>query len=60
MPKNFVNVLLHVRLGLLSAYFLHDVVEQTPAVMESADCRALVEVNMPEPMHGEFTEWIVN
>ena len=46
MPKNFVNVLLHVRLGLLSAYFLHDVVEQTPAVMESADCRALVEVNM--------------
>jgi len=43
VPKSFHNVLKHVRLPLLNKYFIHDVVEQTAAVMESAECRALVE-----------------
>lgn len=43
VPKNFAHVLCHVRLCLLSPYFLHDVVEVTPCVMESPDCRAIVE-----------------
>lgn len=43
VPKCFHNVLQHVRLPLLTPYFIHDVVEKTAAVMESADCRNLVE-----------------
>ena len=43
VPKSFDQVLKHVRLPLLTPYFLHDVVMRTPAVTESAECRALVE-----------------
>lgn len=43
VPKCFHHVLTHVRLPLLTPYFIHDVVQRTPAVMESAECRALVE-----------------
>ena len=31
------------RLPLLTPYFIHDVVERTPAVSESPECRGLVE-----------------
>jgi hypothetical protein len=34
VPKCFYNVLQHVRLPLLTPYFIHDVVEKTPAVTE--------------------------
>jgi len=43
VPKSFHHVLEHIRLPLLTPYFIHDVVERTPAVSESAECRALVE-----------------
>ena len=43
VPKNFDRVLKHVRLPLLTPYFLHDVVMSTPAVTESQECRQLVE-----------------
>ena len=43
VPKSFHHVLEHIRLPLLTPYFIHDVVERTPAVSESAECRSLVE-----------------
>ena len=43
VPKSFHQVLEHIRLPLLTPYFIHDVVERTPAVSESAECRSLVE-----------------
>ena len=43
VPKSFHNVLEHIRLPLLTPYFIHDVVERTAAVSESAECRHLVE-----------------
>ncbi|XP_023329218.1 kelch-like protein 12 isoform X2 [Eurytemora carolleeae] len=43
VPKCFYNILEHVRLPLLSPYFIHDVVERTAAVTESAECRRLVD-----------------
>ena len=33
----------HIRLPLLTPYFIHDVVSRCPAVSESAECRMLVE-----------------
>jgi len=43
VPKSFHHVLEHIRLPLLTPYFIHDVVERTPAVSESPECRSLVE-----------------
>ena len=43
VPKSFHKVLEHIRLPLLTPYFIHDVVERTSAVSESSECRALVE-----------------
>ena len=43
VPKSFHPVLEHIRLPLLTPYFIHDVVVRCPAVSESPDCRALVE-----------------
>jgi len=41
--RSFHKVLEHIRLPLLTAYFIHDVVERLPAVVGSPECRALVE-----------------
>ncbi|XP_047111182.1 kelch-like protein 12 [Schistocerca piceifrons] len=41
--QEFHKVLEHVRLPLLSPYFLHDCVESQPVVRQSPECRALVE-----------------
>ena len=43
VPKSFHHVLEHIRLPLLTPYFIHDVVERTGAVSESVECRGLVE-----------------
>merc|ERR1719220_1001631 len=43
VPKSFHPVLEHVRLPLLTPYFIHDVVARSPAVSESPECRQLVE-----------------
>lgn len=43
VPKSFQHVLEHIRLPLLTPYFIHDVVERTSAVSESPECRVLVE-----------------
>lgn len=39
----YVQVLEHVRLPLLSPYFLHDCVESQAVVRQSSECRHLVE-----------------
>jgi len=39
----YVQVLEHVRLPLLSPYFLHDCVENQAVVRQSSECRHLVE-----------------
>ena len=41
--KNFDSILSHVRLPLLSPYFLHDVVEKCSVVKTSPECQSLVE-----------------
>lgn len=41
--RSFHKVLEHIRLPLLTPYFIHDVVERLPAVVGSPECRALVE-----------------